>query len=206
MRRWNATRVGTTLGWMAGLCLLAAPAGALTIASLDVPKAIPDDDAGGVVSTLTAPDLVLADVNLRLDEIRHTSVPDLRIQLTSPAGTTVTIVESFTNGGILSVAGTPDDFLATTIDDQAATNLRDGTAPYTGAFNVDHAPSGIASPLAAFVGENALGDWTLAISDLAAEDTGTLEGWSLAFTEVPEPGTALFVGLGLALLAAGRRP
>ena len=39
------------------------------------------------VGKATGPDIVIADLNLVLDEIRHTSVLDLALKLKSPAGT-----------------------------------------------------------------------------------------------------------------------
>ncbi len=43
------------------------------------------------------------------------------------------------------------------------------------------------SPLSQFVGENALGTWTLFVSDLGGGDTGTLNGWSLQITHPARP-------------------
>jgi hypothetical protein len=78
-----------------------------------------------------------------------------------------------------------------------------GSAPYAGAFNLDHAPSGISQPFSVFNGENAAGTWTLFLSDRAASDVGTLEAWSIQFT--PEPATLSLLALGGLLLARRRR-
>jgi len=58
--------------------------------------------------------------------------------------------------------------------------------------------------LSGFNSQLAAGDWTLFIADLSADDTATLDSWSLALTTelsaVPEPGAMMPLG---ALFAAG---
>ena len=127
------------------------------------------------------------------------------IALTSPFGTITILVKAFTEEGILTGLGTPDNFINTVFDDQAATNLRNGVAPYTGSFNIND-PSVVLNPLSTFNGQNAQGTWTLFISDLAAFDTGTLNGWSLQFSsDVPEPAAVWLSALGLAVFIGRTR-
>lgn len=139
------------------------------VASTDVPKAIPDFSAGNpgvVTSTLTVSGATgtLADLNATLD-ITHPFVGDLTVDLTSPGGTTVRLINRVGVGG--------DNFTNTTLDDDFAFNpISGGTAPFSSTF----APS---NPLSAFNGQNPNGVWTLTVSDNAANDTGTLNSWSL---------------------------
>jgi subtilisin-like proprotein convertase family protein len=152
-------------------------------ASADVPKAIADNDPTGITSALTVSlplDLPvrIADVNLILDSLPHTCVADLHVELTSPAGTNVPLLLSFSENGLFTGLGCPDNFTDTILDDQATTTLSAGTEPFSGAFNVEH-PSVASFPLSGFNGEDAAGTWTLAVSDRANGDTGSLDGWSL---------------------------
>src|SRR5205085_6745507 len=63
----------------------------------------------------------------------------------------------------------------TTLDDQAATPITAGTAPFTGSYR----PKG---SLATVNGQNPNGTWTLEVTDTATGDTSTLLGWSLTLT------------------------
>jgi len=114
--------------------------------------------------------------------ITHTFNADLDITLQSPAGTVVTIT---TDNGV----GNDNVFNGTVWDDDANPL---GQVPYTSnnGLVTDHvyADLALASPLvpeealAAFVGENPNGVWTLTISDDRALDGGSLDQWSLNLT------------------------
>ena len=118
---------------------------------------------------VTAFDLV-SDLNVRLD-IEHAYDGDLVISLRSPAGTEVVLVDTRGGGG--------DDFAATLLDDEAATPIANGSAPFTGRF----APDGL---LADFIGQDPNGAWTLLIEDtFPSVDDGTLLGWALDLTVGP---------------------
>jgi subtilisin family serine protease/subtilisin-like proprotein convertase family protein/PKD repeat protein len=109
----------------------------------------------------------VGDVDVVLD-IAHTWDEDLDVFLISPSGTRV---ELFTD-----VGGSGDNFTNTRLDDEAATPITAGTAPFEGAFQ----PEGLLSD---FDGQNAQGTWTLEITDDSAQDSGTLNAWSLEIAQ-----------------------
>ena len=134
--------------------------------------AIPDDNAGGVQSTLFVPvSGRIKDLDVRIDSIDHSFVGDLKVELTSPDNsTTVRLIEHVggpNNGG--------DDLVDTVFDDEAGTVIGMGSsaAPYTGRFR----PQG--DQLSRFDGEEQQGTWKLRVSDRYENDTGSLLGWSL---------------------------
>lgn len=165
-----------------------------TVFSGDVPVSIPDSGGArtaGVTatSTLQGPDLTITDLNLIFEDLRHSYMGDLHIDLTSPAGTTAAILRSTweTPSGPL---GGEDDFVNTFLDDQAPNNIDDGTAPFSGSFNVNY--DNVSNPFSIFNGESSLGTWTVSITDWYPADTGTLNAWGLMFTGVDNnPGDAL---------------
>ena len=133
--------------------------------------AIPDDNAGGLVSTLFVPvSGRIKDLNVRLN-VAHTFVGDLKVELTSPDNsTTVRLVEHVggpNNGG--------DNLVDTVLDDEAPTVIGTGAsaAPYTGSFR----PMG--DQLSRLDGQQQQGTWKLRVSDRYENDTGSLLGWGL---------------------------
>ncbi len=139
-----------------------ALAATATYDSTDVPVAIPDNTT--VTSILNVPcGGAIIDVNVALD-ITHTFDADLDIFLIAPDGTTVELTTDNGGGG--------NNYTGTIFDDEAATSITAGTAPFTGSFQ----PEGLLSDLDGRGGE---GTWTLEITDDAGADTGTLNSWSL---------------------------
>ncbi|OHB70728.1 MAG: hypothetical protein A2V70_18735 [Planctomycetes bacterium RBG_13_63_9] len=199
MRDLSVRAIGAAAVFMA--LLAATRAATITVSSSDVPKLIPDNNPAGIVSVLTGPDLVIADLDLILDEIWHESVCDLHVELTAPSGTRVTLMKANSEDGILANELFPENFASTVLDDDAPVNLADGADPYTGSFNIEH-ESVVASPLSEFDGENASGTWTLFVSDLFREDSGRLTGWSLRFEAVPEPNAFILLSVGAVCLLA----
>ncbi|MEW6752133.1 MAG: proprotein convertase P-domain-containing protein [Candidatus Latescibacterota bacterium] len=123
-----------------------AEQGTQTFRSRDVPKTIAD--LGSTTSTLTVDrDLTIGDLNLRFESLRHTSMADLRIELRSPAGTSVVLVKSFPQQGILVGLGTPDNFINTVLDDEAATNLAAGGGPLHRLFQHQPHLGGVVAPV-----------------------------------------------------------
>ena len=152
------------------------------------PAPIPSNTVGTinipiVVSGLSAP---IGDLNFSFDGssctnapfattvgLDHTFVGDLIVTLTSPQGTTVTLMNQpggFFNGG--------RNFCNTVLDDSATNFIQAITpagAPYTGAFKP-------ASPLAAFNGQDGNGAWTLTVTDVFPADGGNVRAFSLTFS------------------------
>jgi subtilisin-like proprotein convertase family protein len=136
--------------------------GSGTFESTDVPQPIADlGDAESDVTIALAGRIV--DINVTLN-ITHTYDSDLQISLVSPAGTRVTLAAS--NGG------PGNNFTNTTFDDQAATSITGGSAPFTGSFRPRE-------KLSLFNGELAAGVWTLEVEDVIALDEGALNSWSI---------------------------
>jgi len=133
--------------------------------------AIPDKPASGfspVTSAIVVSGvgLTVSDVNVRVN-ITHTWDADLDVFLIAPDGTRV---ELFTD-----VGGSGDNFTNTVLDDQAATAITAGTAPFTGTFR----PEG---SLATLNGKNPNGTWLLELTDDAGTDVGTINSWSVIVT------------------------
>jgi subtilisin-like proprotein convertase family protein len=102
----------------------------------------------------------------------HTWVGDLVVTLTSPSGTTVTLMNQ---PGSLNNEG--NNFCNTVLDDSATAfiqNISFINAPFSGTFKP-------ASPLSAFNGQNGNGTWMLNISDIGPVDTGNVRAFSLSF-------------------------
>ena len=109
-------------------------------------QTIPDNQPAGITSVLGVPQAGrITRVTASVD-IRHTYIGDLRVSLTSPAGSTILLHDR--------QGGRTDDL-------------------------VESYRSEDVLALAALVGEQAQGDWTLQIADLAGLDVGTLRGWGL---------------------------
>jgi subtilisin-like proprotein convertase family protein len=142
--------------------------GGIVYNSSDVPKNIPD--TGVVVSSLTVPDpYTIADVNVVLT-IMHSYDSDLSATLVAPDGTSVVLFANVGMGGT--------DFKNTIFNDEAATSIADGSAPFMGSYK----PQG---SLGDFDGLNANGDWQLQISDDRKLDSGALICWRLIINYAP---------------------
>ncbi len=128
-------------------------------------------------STLTVAGLeaFVCDINLTTF-IMHTFPGDLEITLTSPAGTIVTLTTD--NGG------SSDDAYNGTIWDDDAGDINPPGAVTDLSYGI-----GVLEPfaapeeaLAAFIGEDPNGVWTLEIFDDAGADQGQLADWSMEIT------------------------
>ncbi len=155
-----------------------------TYASADVPK--PIADVATSTSSLTVPatgNVVDLDLSLSLT---HTYDGDLALVLIGPDGTRNLLA--------YSEGGSGQNYTGTTFDDEAATAIDSGAAPFTGHFKPRQ-------PLSSFDGRPASGAWTLEIQDIGSGDTGTLTSWSLTATT-----TAGFVCNACALSAPTGEP
>jgi uncharacterized repeat protein (TIGR01451 family) len=147
---------------------------------------VPIVDLGTATSTVAVAGAgpYLWDVNLTAN-ITHTWTADLDITLQSPAGTIVTI--STNNGG-----SNDNVFNGTVWDDSANPG---GQVPYgtNDGVTTDHAYTNLvtATPLvpeeamAAFIGEDPNGTWTLTVADEALADIGSIASWSLDIVTFP---------------------
>jgi subtilisin-like proprotein convertase family protein/C1A family cysteine protease len=139
--------------------------------STDTPIAIPDLGVANSVISVPAGSAI-SDVNVTLN-ITHTWDADLDVFLISPQGTEV---ELFTD-----VGSSGNNFTGTILDDECATPITSGTAPFTDCYQ----PEG---SLAALDGQNSAGQWRLEITDASEYDSGTLTSWELELCgEAPTP-------------------
>ncbi len=131
------------------------------------------DDAAGAVSTATVSGVAsrLHDVDVTVS-ISHFTATDLDIFLTSPSGRRIDLVTDV--GG-----GNDDLYTATVFDDQAGLPIGDAELPPDGEAFSAVVPEGA---LAAFMGEDPNGEWTLTVVDDSAGFDGEIDSWSLAIT------------------------
>ena len=104
--------------------------------------------------------------------IRHTFDGELIINLIGPDDTVVRLATNRGAGG--------DNFCGTVFDDEAATPIAAGIAPFNGSYIPDGA-----SGLAAFDGKAPNGTWTLQVLDTFPQDGGTINSFSLIFDATP---------------------
>jgi uncharacterized repeat protein (TIGR01451 family) len=133
--------------------------------STDTP--IPIDDNATHTSTISvADDKTVLEITVKMN-ITHTYTGDIEATLISPDGTRVLLVADR--------GGSGENFADTVFDDDAATPISSGAAPFTGSFQPEE-------PLSGAAGISSLGDWILEVVDDAGGDTGTLESWTLTLT------------------------
>jgi len=167
--------------------------------------AIPDNRPRGVTDTMSvSDDFEIADLNFRIDDIHHTFVGDLSVELKGPTGFGVDMASII---GGLTDGGPGDNLINMVIDDQASAQMIIATAasaPFTGSWlPIFNNPSwaGILGPgsmpdpvgsLSRFNGTSTNGTWTVEVSDQFLVDTGTLRGWSIIVTPVNFVTTVFF--------------
>ncbi|WKZ49508.1 MAG: sortase [Anaerolineales bacterium] len=164
---------------------------ALTTAANDIPGAavaISDNSCGTpLVRTIAVgASVVIADINVGVN-INHARRSDVRVTLTSPAGTTVVLIPGTGLGS--PVVASPDDYdnYDVMLDDTSVGSLYDNSNDPVGFPYFDR----FARPaelLSAFKGENAAGNWTLRVCDTRAGTTGTYNRSQLVITSA-DPNT-----------------
>ncbi len=151
-----------------------------TFALSGLTVAIPDRSTVNVNITVPATSVVNAfavtDVNVTVT-LAHTYMSDLRISLISPTGTTVQL---FNRRG-----GSANNMTGATFNDEAATAISAGAAPFSGSFRPEQV-------LSAFDGQNPVGTWTLRVQDLARTDVGTITAISLGIATSPGDSATTF--------------
>jgi len=153
--------------------------------SADTPVSIPDNNPTGATSTINVGQAAtVQDVNVTLN-ITHTYDNDLTLSLITPTSTSITLSSHH--------GGSANNFTSTVFDDEAATPISSGAAPFTGSFRPD-------SPLSAADGISSAGNWRLKVVDDAGQDVGTIDTWNIKLTlptgtctatNPPAPATAL---------------
>jgi subtilisin-like proprotein convertase family protein len=150
----------------------------LTVASTDIPQAIPDQNIVGVKSSLNFTGMgTIQDINVSLD-ITHTYDADVHVTLISPSGTRVLLFQNIGFNG--------DNFHNTILDDSAILPISNQAAPFTGTFRPE-------VPLSTFNNEDAFGEWKLELIDDAHGDLGTLNSWSITIQLKGSAGTSQFL-------------
>ncbi len=143
-----------------------------TFASTDVPKTISASGTPTVTSILTiAPAGTITDVNLTNLNITHTWISDVVVKLKSPANTERTMVSQIC---------TDNDNMIINFDDESANPYSSIPCPPTN--NGTYQPNQTLSP---FDGQAVNGTWTLTVQDVANQDGGTLNSWSLNVCYTP---------------------
>ena len=137
----------------------------------NLPISIPSNNLTGITSTLNIPSgVTISDLNVTVN-VTHSRDSDVRLSLIGPTGTTVALATNVASSGA--------NFTNTTFDDEAATAITSGTAPFSGSYRPQ-------ASLTAFDGTSSTGTWTLKVVDSANGPGGSpaqsLNSWSLSIS------------------------
>ena len=195
--------------------------------------AIPDDDAAGInsVASVSANEII-KEVSVTVEGLTHTWAGDVSITLTGPDNTSVDLVRrvGIATGPKPTCCGTSGDWAGNYTFEDGGDDI--WLAAYemvgTSLLIVDPIPEGTYNPSTnnfdgvtgpgspapvvsfttlgdAFAGGSTMGDWTLNVSDGAAADTGSFNGFTVSFVSNPVPEPTGFALLGFGLLGLIRR-
>jgi subtilisin-like proprotein convertase family protein len=208
--------------WLGTLASTATWAQVTETTNYSVGLSIPDNNASGLSSTVafdSSQIYQITDVEVSLT-VSGGFNGDYYAYLTHDTGFAVLLNRVGRDAG--SLFGYPDGGLSVLLDDQAPngdihvyrSTLNPNGGTLTGMWAPDartEDPASVLSTssrsayLASFSGLNPNGAWTLFIADLEPGSVGTLEGWGLTVTGVPEPSTLTLLLLTSAVLI-GRKP
>jgi subtilisin-like proprotein convertase family protein len=194
------------------LFLLCSPAAAAVYTFSGTPLTIQDGSQANpypVTILVTGIPLgeTVVDVDVTIADFSHTFPDDTAAVVGSPTGQFVVLFDG--------PGGEGDAVNQTWVFDDAAPMplpigdpLTSGVWQPSNEYN-DDLPSPVpagpySSSLATFNTANPNGTWSLFVADYVAGDAGTIGGWSLRITTVPEPGTAFLAGT-LAIAGCLRR-
>lgn len=137
-------------------------------ANIPTPLNIPSSGSSGSTSSsiVVTDSRQVLDANVKIN-LTHEYDSDLIMTLIAPNGRSVVLANRRGFNG--------QDFTNTLFDDDVATPISAGSAPFAGSFKPDQ-------PLSTFDGYSALGTWTLVITDMAGGNVGTLIAWELQLT------------------------
>ncbi|MEL6865308.1 MAG: proprotein convertase P-domain-containing protein, partial [Bacteroidota bacterium] len=159
--------------------------------STNVPIEIPANTAVAVSSNLTIDDeLTISDINVQTN-LSHTWVGDISMELISPEGTTINLMDRPGVPG--STYGCNQDDISVVFDDEAiltADDLEAACEDNGTAIEGSYRPI---DPLSTLVGKEAEGNWLLIVEDAVEEDGGALDSWQLEICVQQQSGILTFL-------------
>jgi subtilisin family serine protease len=124
----------------------------------------------------------IADLNVKVN-ISDINDANLVVKLVSPTGCEVMLANQRGPGG--------RNFSFTVFDDEAATPIANGKAPFTGSFRPD-------SSLSAFDGSDIYGTWKLVVTDMVKGNAGTIQNFTItAVTRAASAASTASKSLGM---------
>ncbi|MGI9531626.1 reprolysin-like metallopeptidase [Lutimonas sp.] len=140
--------------------------------SFDAPLLIPDNDLGGVISSLTIEeDMYIEDLTVSV-EIEHSKVSDVTIELESPEGTKSALL-------IKACSGRRSDIKVEFSDRGEVLSCNSSSPEISGVIKP-------VVPLTSFAGENARGKWKLKVVDSTINEVGSLLSWGITICSYDE--------------------